>query len=44
MAGKSVTFALPSGTKVTCSAELAKKLGYSEPKPRKAASKSETEK
>tara|TARA_R100000655_G_scaffold109699_1_gene165018 strand:+ start:5892 stop:6023 length:132 start_codon:yes stop_codon:yes gene_type:complete len=42
MAGKTVTFALPSGAKVTCDPDLAKKLGHSEPKPRKAAdSKSE---
>lgn len=37
MADKTVTFALPSGTKVTANVELAKRLGYSEPKPRKTA-------
>jgi len=37
MAASSVTFTLPSGTKVTCSADLAKKLGHTEPKPRKSA-------
>lgn len=40
MAEQTVTFALDGGTKVTCSAELAKTLGYAEPKPtaRKATS------
>lgn len=30
---KAVTFQLPSGTEVTAPLELAKKLGYSPPKP-----------
>ena len=37
MAAKTVTFDLASGTKVTCGPDLAKRLGYTEPKPRKAA-------
>ena len=42
MAAETVTFTLPAGTKVTASVDLAKRLGYSEPKSRKAAdSKSE---
>jgi hypothetical protein len=43
MAAQTVTFTLPGGTKVTCSQELAKKLGHAEPKPtaRKAPAKSD---
>jgi hypothetical protein len=37
MASKTVTFELASGTKVSCGTELAKRLGYTESKPRKAA-------
>lgn len=32
MAAEVVTFALPSGVKVSCSVDLAKRLGY-KPKP-----------
>lgn len=46
MAAQTVTFSLPGGTKVTCSPELAKKLGHSEPKPtgRKAPAKQDDSK
>lgn len=36
---ETVTFNLPSGSKVTASKELAAKLGWSEPKPKTAAKK-----
>ena len=37
MADKTITFTLPSGTRVTCSPELAARLGY---KPQAPARKS----